>query len=606
MIPLWFLPFAIACGNTFILKPSERDPRPSELIFELIDSVDELPDGVLNLVHGAHDAVNGLLDHPEIDAISFVGQASTARYIAERSAATGKRFQALGGAKNSLDRDARRRPRRDRAGDHVLGLRRRRPALPRGLGGGARRHPLRAGPQRSTALAAAAADLGVGPGDQEGVEVCPLVGPEARDRIADAIEAAAAGDDEVVLDGRRDAGPGGTLIGPSIVETADTESDLAREELFGPLLAVVRAPDLDAALEFANGSRYGNAGSIFTTSGGAARAYRWGAEAGMLGVNVGVAAPVAWFPFSGWKDSIDGDLHANGTRRGRVLHAQEGRHLALVSRDAARGRRTRPGRPGSDAGRVLDRAGRRVRALADNRARRPARRPLASTASPGVDLDHPSGAADGLRDPGRTPAQLDCRRPRAVRSRHRRAPRRRCSPPATVRRRSSPSSTADAYGGSQFLDSTLHRALPGLPLRRGRSVSSTRAIRRRPIATAAGSTGKSSGGYGAMVVPMMRPDVFGAARLARRRAQFEVATRPTSARRASLRDELEGSSTSSSSAWPRPRRSSSTASSRSRSTVRRVLLAGSRAAGKALRRFEVETGRWSTTSGSAGSSSTRC
>ncbi len=115
-----------------------------------------------------------------------------------------------------------------------------------------------------------------------------------------------------MLDGRRDAGPGGTLIGPSIVATSDHESDLAREELFGPLLAVVRVDDLDAALEFSNGSRYGNAGSIFTTSGIAARAYRYGAEAGMLGVNVGVAAPVAWFPFSGWKDSIDGDLHANG------------------------------------------------------------------------------------------------------------------------------------------------------------------------------------------------------------------------------------------------------------------------------------------------------
>jgi malonate-semialdehyde dehydrogenase (acetylating)/methylmalonate-semialdehyde dehydrogenase len=139
-----------------------------------------------------------------------------------------------------------------------------------------------------------------------------LVGPQARDRIAAAIEAAAQGDDEVVLDGRRDAGPGGSLIGPSIIATSDFESDLAREELFGPLLTVVRADDLEAALEFANGSRYGNAGSIFTRSGKAARAYRWGAEAGMLGVNVGVAAPVAWFPFSGWKDSIDGDLHANG------------------------------------------------------------------------------------------------------------------------------------------------------------------------------------------------------------------------------------------------------------------------------------------------------
>jgi len=311
MIPLWFLPYAIACGNSFILKPSERDPRPSELIFELVDGIEEIPPGVLNLVHGARDAVNGLLDHPGIDAISFVGQASTARYIAERSAANGKRFQALGGAKNSLvvmpDAD--------------LGVTV--PAIMSsafGAGGqrclagsvavlvGTREEQDRA----LDALAEAAAELGVGPGDQEGVEVCPLVAPEARDRIAAAVGSAENGGDEVILDGRRDAGPGGTLIGPSIVATADTESDLAREELFGPLLTVVRTDDLDAALEFVNGSRYGNAGSIFTSSGGAARAYRYDAEAGMLGVNVGVAAPVAWFPFSGWKDSIDGDLHANG------------------------------------------------------------------------------------------------------------------------------------------------------------------------------------------------------------------------------------------------------------------------------------------------------
>ncbi len=312
MIPLWFLPFAIACGNSFILKPSERDPRPSELMFELIDSIDEIPDGVLNLVHGAHDAVNGLLDHGEIDAISFVGQASTARYIAERSSAAGKRFQALGGAKNSLVvmPDA----------DLAVTV----PAIMSSAFGAGGQRCLagsvavlvgtRAEQDRALdALSAAAAGLGVGPGDQEGVEVCPLVGPEARERIAAAIEAAEERDDEVILDGRRDPGPGGSLIGPSIVATTEFESDLAREELFGPLLAVVRADDLESALEFVNGSRYGNAGSIFTTSGGAARAYRYDAEAGMLGINVGVAAPVAWFPFSGWKDSIDGDLHANGS-----------------------------------------------------------------------------------------------------------------------------------------------------------------------------------------------------------------------------------------------------------------------------------------------------
>jgi malonate-semialdehyde dehydrogenase (acetylating) / methylmalonate-semialdehyde dehydrogenase len=311
MIPLWFLPFAIACGNSFILKPSERDPRPSELIFELIDSVDQIPAGVCNLVHGARDAVNGLLDHPGIDAISFVGQASTARYIAERSTGTGKRFQALGGAKNSLvvmpDAELEKTvPAIMGSAFGAAGQRCLAGSVAVLVGDRARQDEVLG------ALRDAASRLVVGDGASEDTDVCPLIAPEARERIAGALEAAEAGDDTVVLDGRGDPGPGRTMIGPSIVEASDPESDLAREELFGPLLAVVRCADLDEALEFVNGSRYGNAGSIFTSSGGAARAYRYGAEAGMLGVNVGVAAPVAWFPFSGWKDSIDGDLHANG------------------------------------------------------------------------------------------------------------------------------------------------------------------------------------------------------------------------------------------------------------------------------------------------------
>jgi malonate-semialdehyde dehydrogenase (acetylating)/methylmalonate-semialdehyde dehydrogenase len=311
MIPLWFLPFAIACGNTFILKPSERDPRPSELIFELIDSIEEIPPGVLNLVHGARDAVNGILDHPEIDAISFVGQASTARYISERSAQTGKRCQALGGAKNSLvvmpDADfdvtvpAIMSSAFGAAGQRCLAG-----SVAVLVGDRERQDEVR------DALTEAASALSVGPGADEATDVCPLVAPEARERVAGALERAAAAGDDVVLDGRRDPGPGGTMLGPTIVETSDLESEIAREELFGPFLTLVRAADIEEALAFVNGSRYGNAGSIFTTSGEAARAYRYGVEAGMIGVNVGVAAPVAWFPFSGWKDSIDGDLHANG------------------------------------------------------------------------------------------------------------------------------------------------------------------------------------------------------------------------------------------------------------------------------------------------------
>jgi malonate-semialdehyde dehydrogenase (acetylating)/methylmalonate-semialdehyde dehydrogenase len=312
MIPLWFLPFAIACGNTFILKPSERDPRPAELIFELIDAIDQIPAGVCNLVHGARDAVNGILDHPGIEAISFVGQASTARYVAERSAANGKRCQALGGAKNSLvvmpDADLEVTiPAIMSSSFGAAGQRCLAGSVAVLVGDRARQDEVLA------ALRDAAAELEAGAGDKEGVEVCPLVGPEARERVTGALERALGdGTAELVLDGRDTANEAGTLLGPTIVEVSDRESEVAREELFGPLLAVVRASDLDEALEFVNGSRYGNAGSIFTTSGEAARRYRFGVEAGMIGVNVGVAAPVAWFPFSGWKDSIDGDLHANG------------------------------------------------------------------------------------------------------------------------------------------------------------------------------------------------------------------------------------------------------------------------------------------------------
>jgi malonate-semialdehyde dehydrogenase (acetylating) / methylmalonate-semialdehyde dehydrogenase len=312
MIPLWFLPYAIACGNAFILKPSEADPRPSALIVEAVDAVGEIPPGVVNLVHGAHDAVNGLLDHPGVNAISFVGQAKTAQMVAERGIASGKRVQALGGAKNSLvvlpDADlAQAVPAIMGSAFGAAGQRCLAGSVCVVVGNEARRAEMR------QALVAAAAELRVGPGDDPATDVCPMVSVAARERVADAVGRAAAEGAELLLDGRGDAGPAGTLLSPTIAVTADRESELAREELFGPLLALVEVADLDAAIEFVNDSRYGNAGAIFTRSGAAARQYRYEAEAGMLGVNVGVPAPVAWFPFSGWKDSIDGDLHANGT-----------------------------------------------------------------------------------------------------------------------------------------------------------------------------------------------------------------------------------------------------------------------------------------------------
>ena len=311
MIPLWFLPFAIACGNAVILKPSERDPRPSQMIFELIHGIDEIPAGIANLVHGARDAVNALLDHPLIDAVSFVGQAATARYVSERAAATGKRVQALGGAKNSIvvmpDADLETTvPAILGSSFGAAGQRCLAGSVAVLVGDRARQDEVR------DALVTAARDLHAGPGADPATDVPPLIAPEPRERIAAALDRAVSDGAEVVLDGRGEANEPGTLLGPTIAEASDPESELAREELFGPLLTLVRANDLGAALEFVNGSRYGNAGSIFTSSGSAARRYRREAEAGMLGVNVGVAAPVAWFPFSGWKDSFDGDLHANG------------------------------------------------------------------------------------------------------------------------------------------------------------------------------------------------------------------------------------------------------------------------------------------------------
>src|SRR3954454_23253621 len=206
MIPLWFLPFALACGNGFVLKPSERDPRPSELILELVDGIEEIPEGICNLVHGARDAVNALLDHPEVDAVSFVGQASTARYIAERSGATGKRCQALGGAKNSLVvmPDAALEPTVDGIMGSACGA-----AGQRCLAGSVAVLVGEAERQDEVrdALVAAASKLRVGPGAEEATDVCPLVAPEARDRLCAALERAASGGADVLLDGRdADAG----------------------------------------------------------------------------------------------------------------------------------------------------------------------------------------------------------------------------------------------------------------------------------------------------------------------------------------------------------------------------------------------------------------
>jgi len=311
MIPLWFLPYAVVCGNTFVLKPSEADPLTSARVFELIDGAGIFPPGVVNLVHGGRDAVGALLDHPGVDGISFVGSAATARVVYTRAAAAGKRVQALGGAKNALTLmpDADPKLMVDGVLGSAFGA-----AGQRCLAGSLAVLVGSEAEQDRTRdlLVEGARRLRVGDGADPATDVCPLVTPAARERVAGEIERAAAEGAEIVLDGRGDPGPAGALLGPTIVDRAARGSRVLTEEIFGPVLALLRVPDLETALARVNESAYGNASSIFTSSGGAAREYRYGVEAGMVGVNVGVAAPVAWFPFSGWKASLDGDLPSNG------------------------------------------------------------------------------------------------------------------------------------------------------------------------------------------------------------------------------------------------------------------------------------------------------
>jgi malonate-semialdehyde dehydrogenase (acetylating)/methylmalonate-semialdehyde dehydrogenase len=312
MIPLWFLPFAVVCGNTFVLKPSEQDPLASCRIFELIHEHEIFPPGVVGLVHGAHDAVNALLDHPLVDAVSFVGSVATADHVYRRAAASGKRVQALGGAKNAIVVMPDAEPE----------------LLARGVVSsafGAAGQRCVAGsiavlvgepPEQDAArdrIVAAARELRTGHATDPDVDVGPLVGPAARERLEQEIQDAVDDGAELLLDGRGDGGEGGAELGPTILECPHDAMRVVEEELFGPVLALVRSPTLDDAIERLNRSRYGNASMIYTTSGATARAFRYSIEAGMLGVNVGVAAPVAWFPFAGWKDSFNGDLHANGT-----------------------------------------------------------------------------------------------------------------------------------------------------------------------------------------------------------------------------------------------------------------------------------------------------
>ena len=309
MVPFWFLPFAIACGNTFVLKPSEQVPLTQQLAFEVLDSLD-LPPGVVNLVNGGRESVEAILDHPGIDAVSFVGSAPVARLVYERAAKSGKRVQALGGAKNHMVVMP------DAAVEQTVGA-----ILGSAFGAAGQR--CMAGSVLVTVadahervlprLVEQAGAMSVGDGLDEATDVGPVVSATARDRIHALIEGGLAAGATAVLDGRDAKGAGGgAFVGPTILDGASPSMDVVSQEIFGPVLVVVPVDTLDEAIAVVNSSRYGNGTSIFTESGAAVRRYRHDVEAGMVGVNIGVAAPVAFFPFSGWKDSFLGDLHAHG------------------------------------------------------------------------------------------------------------------------------------------------------------------------------------------------------------------------------------------------------------------------------------------------------
>ena len=310
MVPLWMFPLAIACGNTFVLKPSDKVPRSAVRLVELALEAG-LPPGVLNLVHGAKATVDRLLTDPRVKAVSFVGSSAVARYIYQTAANNGKRVQALGGAKNHsvVLPDAEMKSTVAAimgsgfgcAGERCL-------ATSVVVAVGEIADPL------VKELVRAADNLPVGDGCDAKTVMGPVITQESKKRILGYIELAEKEGAVLARDGRKDAVTKGNgyFVGPTILDKVNPNSRVAKEEIFGPVLSVIRAKDLKEALELISTSEYGNAASVFTRSGGAAREFTQNVAAGMVGINVGVPAPVAFFSFTGWRNSFFGDLHALG------------------------------------------------------------------------------------------------------------------------------------------------------------------------------------------------------------------------------------------------------------------------------------------------------
>jgi malonate-semialdehyde dehydrogenase (acetylating)/methylmalonate-semialdehyde dehydrogenase len=311
MIPLWFLPYAIACGNTFILKPSDRVPLSAMRLVELLGECG-LPKGVVELVQGGKTAVDALLDHPEVRAISFVGSTPVARYIYARGSAAGKRVQCQGGAKNHVvvmpdaEPDTTTRIIADSAygcaGQRCLAV-----STVITVGGAEKWF--------AESITAAAAKLKLGAGLDTGVDMGPVITKASQERIEKLIGDGIAAGARAALDGRGANVAGyeaGSFVGPTVLDGVEPTSPLADTEIFGPVLSLMHAASVDEALALIARSSYGNASSIFTSDGASARRFRALAPTGNVGINIGVAAPMAYFPFSGWKASFLGCLHAQG------------------------------------------------------------------------------------------------------------------------------------------------------------------------------------------------------------------------------------------------------------------------------------------------------
>jgi malonate-semialdehyde dehydrogenase (acetylating)/methylmalonate-semialdehyde dehydrogenase len=325
MVPMWMFPIAIACGNTFVLKPSEKDPSPSLLLARLWAKAG-LPDGVFNVLHGDKVAVDALLTHPDVGAVSFVGSTPIARYVYQAGTGSGKRVQALGGAKNHMvvlpDADL------DLAADAAVSA---------GFGSAG---------ERCMAISALVAvdpigddlvqrikdrigKLTVGPGRDERSEMGPLVTRPHRDKVASYLDSGVGQGATLAVDGRQHpvtgGDPGGFWLGPSVLDHVTAAMSCYTDEIFGPVLSVLRVPSYEAAVQLVNASPYGNGVAIFTCDGGAARRFVSEAEIGMVGVNVPIPVPMAYYSFGGWKASLFGDTHVHGAEavhfytRGKVV-----------------------------------------------------------------------------------------------------------------------------------------------------------------------------------------------------------------------------------------------------------------------------------------------